>query len=378
MARALAAIEVFAHFCDAAGLSADEIDAVATSAIREATNSDDFLERARAARGLAIRVLSREEEARYGYLAAINSTTCATAPCSTSAAARCSSSRVADRLATRRATPGALGAVRMTERFLPDDGPAKRKQLDAPARARRAQSSSAPTWLTARATAHRRPRRHDAQPRRGGCSARSGVPVVRRPGLPHRARRARRPRRRASPRCPPPSAAASRASSPRAGTSILAGAVVIAAVLEAGGFDAHRGDRGRPARGHLLRARCSPTGPPLFDDVRRASVLNLAAQYDADAAHTRHVAGSRWACSTSWPPPACTRATRGARAARGPRRMLHDIGVAVDYDDHHKHSRYLILNAGLPGLHAARGRADRPGRALPPQGHARASARSRR
>jgi exopolyphosphatase/guanosine-5'-triphosphate,3'-diphosphate pyrophosphatase len=24
--------------------------------------------------------------------------------------------------------------------------------------------------------------------------------------------------------------------------------------------------------------------------------------------------------------------------------------VAVDYDDHHKHSRYLILNAGLPGF----------------------------
>jgi exopolyphosphatase/guanosine-5'-triphosphate,3'-diphosphate pyrophosphatase len=29
--------------------------------------------------------------------------------------------------------------------------------------------------------------------------------------------------------------------------------------------------------------------------------------------------------------------------------MLHDVGTAVDYDDHHKHSRYLILNAGLPG-----------------------------
>jgi exopolyphosphatase/guanosine-5'-triphosphate,3'-diphosphate pyrophosphatase len=24
--------------------------------------------------------------------------------------------------------------------------------------------------------------------------------------------------------------------------------------------------------------------------------------------------------------------------------------MAVDYDDHHKHSRYLILNAGLPGF----------------------------
>ena len=29
---------------------------------------------------------------------------------------------------------------------------------------------------------------------------------------------------------------------------------------------------------------------------------------------------------------------------------LHDIGMTVDYDDHHKHSRYLILNAGLPGF----------------------------
>ena len=30
--------------------------------------------------------------------------------------------------------------------------------------------------------------------------------------------------------------------------------------------------------------------------------------------------------------------------------LLHDIGMTVDYDDHHKHSRYLVLNAGLPGF----------------------------
>jgi len=30
--------------------------------------------------------------------------------------------------------------------------------------------------------------------------------------------------------------------------------------------------------------------------------------------------------------------------------VLHDIGMSVDYDDHHKHSRYLILNAGLAGF----------------------------
>jgi exopolyphosphatase/guanosine-5'-triphosphate,3'-diphosphate pyrophosphatase len=30
--------------------------------------------------------------------------------------------------------------------------------------------------------------------------------------------------------------------------------------------------------------------------------------------------------------------------------MLHDVGVLVDYNDHHKHGYYLILNAGLPGF----------------------------
>jgi exopolyphosphatase/guanosine-5'-triphosphate,3'-diphosphate pyrophosphatase len=30
--------------------------------------------------------------------------------------------------------------------------------------------------------------------------------------------------------------------------------------------------------------------------------------------------------------------------------VLHDIGTAIDYDDHHRHSAYLIMNAGLPGF----------------------------
>ena len=29
--------------------------------------------------------------------------------------------------------------------------------------------------------------------------------------------------------------------------------------------------------------------------------------------------------------------------------MLHDVGMTVDYDDHHRHSHYLIVHAGLPG-----------------------------
>ncbi len=48
MHRALAALDVFAHFCEAAGLTgADAVDAVATSAIRDAENASTFLAEAR-------------------------------------------------------------------------------------------------------------------------------------------------------------------------------------------------------------------------------------------------------------------------------------------------------------------------------------------
>jgi exopolyphosphatase/guanosine-5'-triphosphate,3'-diphosphate pyrophosphatase len=83
--------------------------------------------------------------------------------------------------------------------------------------------------------------------------------------------------------------------------------------------------------------------------VRRVAVENLATQYHADVTHTAHVAHL---ALEIWD----ALASAGAHPGRADERhllwaaaMLHDIGTAVDYDDHHKHSRYLILNAGLPG-----------------------------
>ncbi len=76
---------------------------------------------------------------------------------------------------------------------------------------------------------------------------------------------------------------------------------------------------------------------------------NLAARYSVDRAHTRHVATLALGMFDQL-------ARMGLHAGDGRERellwaacMLHDIGMSVDYDDHHKHSRYLILNAGLPG-----------------------------
>src|SRR4051812_34005727 len=76
MEAALRMLELYAHFCRAMGIV--DVRAVATSAIRDATNQEEFLEAARQRTGwLEIDVLSREREARYGYLAAVNTTTLA-------------------------------------------------------------------------------------------------------------------------------------------------------------------------------------------------------------------------------------------------------------------------------------------------------------
>jgi exopolyphosphatase/guanosine-5'-triphosphate,3'-diphosphate pyrophosphatase len=118
MERALETIELFAHFCRATGVR--ETRPLATSAIREASNRPAFLKAVKKRAGLDVQVLSREEEARYGYLAAINSTTLEDGVTLDLGGGSMQLVQVAD----RRALDGRswrLGAVIMTERFLAED-----------------------------------------------------------------------------------------------------------------------------------------------------------------------------------------------------------------------------------------------------------------
>jgi exopolyphosphatase/guanosine-5'-triphosphate,3'-diphosphate pyrophosphatase len=52
-------------------MHADRVDAVATSAVRDAANGGAFLDRVRAETGLQVRVLSGEEEARLSFRSAL-------------------------------------------------------------------------------------------------------------------------------------------------------------------------------------------------------------------------------------------------------------------------------------------------------------------
>ncbi|MGA9876209.1 MAG: Ppx/GppA family phosphatase [Solirubrobacteraceae bacterium] len=130
MGRALRTLDSFAELCRRHQLGEHSIDAVATSAIRDAENGGAFLEQVRLRTGLDVRVLSREQEARYGYLAAVNSTTLSDGCVLDLGGGSLQLVRVAGRLA-RESGSWRLGAVRMTERFLPSPTPAKRSQLKA-------------------------------------------------------------------------------------------------------------------------------------------------------------------------------------------------------------------------------------------------------
>jgi exopolyphosphatase/guanosine-5'-triphosphate,3'-diphosphate pyrophosphatase len=346
MARASAAIEVFAHFCAAAGLSEGEVDVVATSAIREAANSAEFLDRARAASGLSIRVLTGEEEARYGYLAAVNSTDLGDGAVLDLGGGSLQLVRVAGRAAADLES-WRLGAVRMTERFLPGDEPHGAKALGR-LREHVLRKLERADWLascgerivgvggTVRNLAAAAQRMDDL-PEFGvqGFRIERGALdelVERLAALPV-AERARLP-----------------GIKPARADIVLAGAVVVQSVLEAGGFDGIEATEAGLREGVFFERTVPASSDHLLEDVRRASVLNLAAQYDPHAAHTRHVAGlalglfDQLAAAGIHPGDPAERELLWAAC------LLHDVGVAVDYDDHHKHSRYLILNAGLPGF----------------------------
>src|SRR4051812_15279459 len=115
MERALQMLDLYAHFCRATGIT--DVRPVATSAIRDATNQAQFLEEARKRTWLEIRVLEREEEARYGFLAAVNSTTLADGVALDIGGGSMQLTRVEGRLPAHERS-WRMGAVRMTERFL--------------------------------------------------------------------------------------------------------------------------------------------------------------------------------------------------------------------------------------------------------------------
>jgi exopolyphosphatase/guanosine-5'-triphosphate,3'-diphosphate pyrophosphatase len=337
--RALETLELYAHFCRATGIQA--VRPVATSAIRDAANQADILAAAHRRSGLELEVLSGAQEARYGYLAAVNSTTLTDGIVLDLGGGSMQLTRVRDRRAVE-ARSWPLGAVRMTERFLPGD-PAKRKQIRALREHVAEQLADAP-WIAdgGRATGIGGTVRNLAAAAQLAASEPSyGVQGFRITRAALGALIEQFAGMTAAERGKVAGIKAER------GDLILAGALVIEAVMDAGGFDDLEATEAGLREGVFFETLLGD--PPLYGDVRVASVHNLAAQYHSDFAHINHVAALALEMWDALAEQGVHGGDPEERELLWASAMLHDIGVAVDYDDHHKHSRYLILNAGLPG-----------------------------
>lgn len=346
MDRALTTIDVFAHFCRATKIAPERVRAVATSAIRDASNRDKFLAAAQERSGLEIEVLSREHEARYGYLAAVNSTTLRDGAVLDLGGGSMQLVRTRDRRADKLAS-WPLGAVRMTERFLPGDGPATAAQLDALRDHVARELAAGAKWLP-KAGARLVGIGGTVRNLAAATQAAAGLPSMGVQGFPIPAS-ALDDLVDELAALPPAERGKLRGIKPGRADVILAGAVVIQTVLREGGFEALEVTEAGLREGVFFSEHLGEHDPPLFDDVRRESVLNLAAQYQVDPAHTAHVAALALGLFDSLAADGVFTGDPIERQLLWAACMLHDIGMRVDYDDHHKHSRYLILNAGLPG-----------------------------
>jgi exopolyphosphatase/guanosine-5'-triphosphate,3'-diphosphate pyrophosphatase len=127
MERAVQTATVFANFLRASGVK--HVDAVATSAIRDAVNRDELLAEIHDRTGLEVRTISGAEEAWYGYLAIANSTTVADGFGLDIGGGSVQLMRIAGRRLAE-AESVRLGAVRVSESHLPDEE-ASAKQIKA-------------------------------------------------------------------------------------------------------------------------------------------------------------------------------------------------------------------------------------------------------
>jgi exopolyphosphatase/guanosine-5'-triphosphate,3'-diphosphate pyrophosphatase len=351
MAHALETLRVFAAFCSTNGIGVDDVEAVATSAIRDAPNGGAFVERAERETGLTIRVLSGEEEALYSYVAAANSTSISDGIVLDLGGGSLELVRVRDRRAGAIAS-WPLGAVRATERYLPGDGPVESKPI-AKLHARTLRALEDAPWVAEVAA------EDDSGPPRlvglGGSVRSLAAAAIRVADLPldsvqgfvltrdaldalidELAGRTSEERERL------PGIKRGR------GEVILAAAVVLRAVLEASGAAGIEVTEAGLREGIFLTGLLAPADPPLVPCVRMTSVRNLARQHGVDLVHAEHIAGLAHQLlealpGAGLPEPGEPELVEAAA-------LLHDVGMAVDYDDHHKHSSYLILGSGLPGF----------------------------
>src|SRR5215213_1040937 len=337
---ALHTAAVYSAFCRATGV--DQVEALATSAIRDAANGEQLLAEIERTTGLHARVISGEEEARYGWLAIANSTTIEDGfgidiGGGSIQTMKIEGRRLADSRSLR------LGAVRVSERFLPDEK-ATPKQMKALRAHASAKLEELGWWhgggrlvgiggtirnLAAAAMKQLEIPDIDVQ---GFVLTRDALEELIEKLAAHPA----------SKRSQVKGIKYDRAD------VILGGALVLATAMDEGGFDSIEVTEAGLREGIFFERLLGER--ELFADVRRESVENLAHRFNSEPEHVGRVATLSLEMFDGLAAAGLHDFGEAERELLWAACVLHDIGTAIDYDDHHRHSNYLILNAGLPGF----------------------------
>jgi exopolyphosphatase/guanosine-5'-triphosphate,3'-diphosphate pyrophosphatase len=340
--RAVEALRMFHSFCSGTGV--EQVIAVGTSAIREAENQDEFWAALRAATPLDLQIISAQQEAHYGYLGAVNALALGDGFVFDTGGGSTQVSAVHGRRIGESYSVQA-GVLRFTERYVKSD-PVSREQLR---RLREgAQKAFAGLgWLRAApgyalggmggtvrtlARMDQKQRTYPIDRVQGHVLTRAALGDL----VEQLARRNRREREQL------PGLKSDRAD------VTLAGAVIVEQLMDTGGFSeltvSGQGVREGIFYAHFLQG----ADPPLLDDPRGFSVLNLARLSFYEEEHCRKVAAIALSLFDQLVP--LHGYGRWERELLGYAATLHDIGVSVGYYDHHKHGEYLIHNATLLGF----------------------------
>ena len=340
--RAFSTLRLFKRFCDSTGV--DTILATATSAVREAANGAEFIERVRREIGLSLRILDGEREAYYGVLGSLNEVpiqqgTVVDIGGGSAQVSQVRQGRFHGGQALR------LGALALTEGFISSDPIAPREQSALEKEIDR-QLDSVP-WLEkaagsplvglggtirnlalveARRRKHPLYTMHGFELRRTALAKTVGqlrtLPLAKRqkiPGL----------------------------SNDRADI-ILAGALVLNRLMERLDAPTLTISTSGLREGLFLEQFWRHLPYPVIPDVRRFGVLNVARIYQYHKAHANHVRYLAGRLFDQLAP--LHKYSRDERQLLDAAALLHDLGTIIGYDDHHKHSQTLIEYNGLPGF----------------------------
>ncbi len=328
-----------------AQLSVDRTVAVATSAVRDASNSAEFVEMLRAATGLELRILDGAEEARLAHLSArahFDMETGRTVVMDVgggSVELALSAGPVVDRLLSY-----PLGAIRLTERHLSQG--TRRRDV---ARLRRSVRTALRDpelwreWRGARLIGS------------GGTFtalaavqlARRGVSAAR---TVHGTRIAREDVEHVLEylqHLSPAERAAVPGLSPARAEIIVAGLATVAELMDRlASRELTVSDYGIREGLLLDSAQVSPAADPRR--ARERSVVAFARRCRYEAPHARHV--RRLALQLFDAVGGSLGAAPAERITLGDAALLHDVGYHVSYRRHHQHSYHLIVHADLLGM----------------------------